>query len=95
MGEEFLPRFRNTDFLMHFVEARTSLEAMTRLTVSASKEIRATRGVRNFGAPSPRRGGRRGRGPNFTELWISVDPKADYDLTGKIQETVDGSRPLS
>ncbi len=93
LGEEFLPSFREYDFLMHFVEKPgTSLEAMTRITVRASKELRAIPGVRNFGAHI-------GRaevadevvGPNFTELWISVDPEADYDATlGKIQAAVDG-----
>jgi len=30
-------------------------------------------------------------GPNFTELWISMDPNVDYDVTvAKIQEVVDG-----
>lgn len=93
LGEEFLPHFREYDFLMHFVEKPgTSLEAMTRLTVRASKELRAIPGVRNFGAHI-------GRaevadevvGPNFTELWISIDPKADYDQTlGAVQTAVDG-----
>jgi Cu/Ag efflux pump CusA len=93
LGDEFLPRFKEYDFLMHFVEKPgTSLDAMTRITVGASKELRAIPGVRNFGAHI-------GRaevadevvGPNFTELWISVDPAVDYDRTvAKIQETVDG-----
>ncbi|MCL4866477.1 MAG: efflux RND transporter permease subunit, partial [Gemmatimonadales bacterium] len=93
LGEEFLPHFREYDFLMHFVEKPgTSLEAMTRLTVRASRELRAIPGVRNFGAHI-------GRaevadevvGPNFTELWISIDPEADYDQTlGAVQAAVDG-----
>ncbi|MEQ1866059.1 MAG: efflux RND transporter permease subunit, partial [Micropepsaceae bacterium] len=93
LNEQFLPNFRETDFLMHWVEKPgTSLEAMTRITVSASKELRAIPGVRNFGSHI-------GRaevadevvGPNFTELWISLDEKAPYDATLKrIQETVDG-----
>jgi CzcA family heavy metal efflux pump len=93
LGEEFLPDFKETDFLMHWVEKPgTSLEAMTRITVEVSKELRAIPGVRNFGSHI-------GRaevadevvGPNFTELWISLDPKADYDPTvAKIQEVVDG-----
>lgn len=93
LGEEFLPHFREYDFLMHFVEKPgTSLEAMTRLTVRSSVELRAIPGVRNFGAHI-------GRaevadevvGPNFTELWISIDPEADYDETlAKVQEAVDG-----
>lgn len=93
LGEEFLPHFREYDFLMHFVEKPgTSLEAMTRITISASRELRAVPGVRNFGSHI-------GRaevadevvGPNFTELWISLDPKVDYQPTvAKIQEVVDG-----
>jgi CzcA family heavy metal efflux pump len=93
LGEEFLPHFKERDFLMHWVEKPgTSLDAMRRITVNVSKELRAIPGVRNFGSHI-------GRaevadevvGPNFTELWISLDPDADYDRTvAKIQETVEG-----
>ena len=93
LGEEFMPKFKETDFLMHWVERPgTSLEAMDRVTVLASKELRKVPGVRNFGSHI-------GRaevadeiyGPEFTELWISVDEEADYDSTvAKIQEVVDG-----
>ena len=93
LGEEFLPNFREYDFLMHWVEKPgTSLEAMRRVTVSASKELMAIPGVRNFGSHI-------GRaevadevvGPNFTELWISLDPSVDYEATvAKIQSVVDG-----
>jgi len=93
LGEEFLPNFQETDFLMHFVEKPgASLESMRRITILASKELRAIPGVRNFGSHI-------GRaevadevvGPNFTELWISVDP--DYDLNevqAKVQAAIDG-----
>ena len=84
--------FQETDFLMHFVEKPgTSVEAMQRVTVQASKELRAIPGVRNFGSHI-------GRaevadevvGPNFTELWISIDPDVDYEATvDKIEEVVD------
>ena len=93
LGQEFLPHFKEYDFLMHWVEKPgTSIEAMDRITIRASKELRAIPGVRNFGAHI-------GRaevadevvGPNFTELWISLDPKVDYSHTvAKIQEVVDG-----
>ena len=80
LGEEFLPNFQETDFLMHWVEKPgTSLDAMRRITVAASRELRSIPGVRNFGAHI-------GRaevadevvGPNFTELWISIEPDAPY-----------------
>jgi CzcA family heavy metal efflux pump len=93
LGEEFLPNFREYDFLMHWVEKPgTSLDAMRRITARASKELRAIPGVRNFGSHI-------GRaevadevvGPNFTELWISLDPTVDYDATvARIQTVVDG-----
>ena len=51
LGEEFLPHFKEYDFLMHWVEKPgTSLDAMNRITIRASKELRAIPGVRNFGA---------------------------------------------
>ena len=93
LGEEFLPSFKEYDFLMHFVEKPgTSVEAMDRITIRASKELRSIDGVRNFGAHI-------GRaevadevvGSNFTELWISIEPQVDYDATvAKIQEAVGG-----
>ncbi len=93
LGQEFLPNFQETDFLMHFVEKPgTSIEAMDRVTILASRELRAIPGVRNFGSHIGRaEGGDEVYGPNFTELWISIDPNVDYQQTvGKIQEAVDG-----
>ena len=93
LGEEFLPNFREYDFLMHWVEKPgTSLDAMRRITERASRELMAVPGVRNFGSHI-------GRaevadevvGPNFTELWISLDPAVDYEATvARIQSIVDG-----
>src|SRR5262249_32993045 len=69
-----------------------SVEASRRITERVSKELRAVPGVRNFGSHI-------GRaevadevvGPNFTELWISIDPEADHAKTlARIQEVVDG-----
>jgi CzcA family heavy metal efflux pump len=93
LGEEFLPHFKEYDFLMHWVEKPgTSLDAMRRITLRASDELRAIPGVRNFGAHI-------GRaevadevvGINFTELWISIDPSVDYATTvAHVQSVVDG-----
>ena len=93
LGEEFLPDFQEYDFLMHWVEKPgTSIDAMQRITVRVSRELRSIPGVRNFGAHI-------GRaevadevvGPNFTELWISLDPEAPYQPTvARLQEVVDG-----
>ena len=65
---------------------------MLRITIQVRKELRAIPGVRNFGAHI-------GRaevadevvGPNFTELWISLNPSVAYrETVAKIQEVVDG-----
>ena len=93
LGQSLLPSFKERDFLMHWLTPPgTSHPEMLRVTVLASHELRSIPGVRNFGAHI-------GRalvadepvGIDFTENWISVDPKADYDKTLlAIQETVDG-----
>jgi len=93
LGRELLPNFQETDFLMHWVEKPgASLDSMQRITTQASRELRAIPGVRNFGSHI-------GRaevadevvGPNFTELWISVDPSVDLPATvAKVQAAVDG-----
>ena len=93
LGEEFLPNFKEYDFLMHWLgKPGTSLEAMNRTTLQASRELRAIPGVRNFGSHA-------GRaevadevvGPDFVEFWISLDPSVDYDSTvARVQQVVAG-----
>lgn len=93
LGEQLMPKFRETDFLMHWVEKPgIGIDAMDRVTLRASEEMMAVDGVLNFGSHI-------GRatvadevvGPNFTELWISIDDTKDYDKTvAEVQEIVDG-----
>lgn len=93
LGEQLMPKFRETDFLMHWVEKPgVGIDAMDRITLRASEELMAVEGVRNFGSHI-------GRatvadevvGPNFTELWISIDDDQDYDSTvAEVQAIVDG-----
>jgi CzcA family heavy metal efflux pump len=93
LGQELLPDFKERDVLMHWVtKPGTSLTEERRITVAASKELRAIPGVKNFGAHI-------GQalladevvGVDFGENWISIDPSADYDATmAKIQKVVDG-----
>jgi CzcA family heavy metal efflux pump len=93
LRESFLPHFAENDFLMHWIaRPGTSLEAVARTADRARVELLAVPGVRNFGAHI-------GRaevadevvGPNFAELWISVDPDADLDATSeRVREVVDG-----
>jgi CzcA family heavy metal efflux pump len=93
LGDELLPDFKEHDFLMHWVEKPgASVDASRRSTLRVSQELLAIPGVRSFGSHI-------GRaevadevvGPNFTEHWISLDPKADYDRTvARVREVVAG-----
>lgn len=93
LREEFLPIFQENDFLMHWVaRPGTSLEAVRRSADRARVELLTIPGVRNFGAHI-------GRaevadevvGPNFAELWISVDPEVDLpDTLARVRDVVDG-----
>ncbi|SIM49210.1 efflux RND transporter permease subunit [Micromonospora cremea] len=93
LGQNLFPAFKERDFLMHWVtQPGTSREESVRITEQVSKELRAIPGVRNFGAHI-------GQGTladevvgmNFTENWISIDPKVDYDEThAAVQKVVDG-----
>jgi len=101
LGQEFLPNFQETDFLMHFVEKpSTSIEAMHRITARASHDLRALRDengtqiVRNFGSHIGRAEvADEPVGPNFTELWVSVDPGTDHSAAVKKIENVIYSYP--
>jgi CzcA family heavy metal efflux pump len=93
LGEEFLPQFKEYDFLMHWIEKPgTSIEAVDRINARVSKELRAIPGVRNFGSHVGRaEAADEVVGPNFSELWISLDPSVNYDQTvARIQEVVNG-----
>ncbi|QQR91311.1 MAG: efflux RND transporter permease subunit [Myxococcales bacterium] len=92
-SESFLPHFAENDFLMHWIgKPGSSLETMHRSATRVRDELLSVPGVRNFGAHI-------GRaevadevvGPNFAELWISVDPNADLDKTlTAVRNVVDG-----
>ncbi|MGE0786919.1 MAG: efflux RND transporter permease subunit, partial [Sandaracinaceae bacterium] len=93
LKEELLPRFAENDFLMHWIgRPGTSLTEMSRTAELARAELLTVPGVRNFGSHI-------GRaevadevvGPNFAELWISVDPEADLAATlTHVRDVVDG-----
>ena len=93
LGHSLLPEFKERDFLMHWVPAEgTSHPETFRITQRSSRELRSIPGVRNFGAHIGRAvGGDEPYGVNFTENWISVDPRVDYDKTrAAVEETVAG-----
>lgn len=93
LGAEFLPDFKETDFLMHFLERPgASIEQMKKMSVRASHDLLAIPGVKNFGAHIGRaEAADEVVGPNFTELWVSIDADADYQKTvAAIQQSMRG-----
>ncbi|MGB7876109.1 MAG: efflux RND transporter permease subunit, partial [Anaerolineales bacterium] len=91
--EQLLP-----SFLEPYVMVRmngmpgTSQPEMSRIVSRASSELRTLPGVKNVGAHVGRAvSGDQVVGINSAEMWISIDPGADYDATvAAIQETVNG-----
>jgi CzcA family heavy metal efflux pump len=88
-----VPTHKNRDVLIKFDgPPGTSLSEMDRITTQVSIELRTVAGVRNVGAHV-------GRavladqvvGVNSSQLWVSIDPGADYDRTlGTISNVVHG-----
>jgi Cu/Ag efflux pump CusA len=84
---------KETDLLVQWSGAPgTSLPAMNRVIGRAAEELRALPGVQNADAHVGRAiGGDQVGGANTGELWVSVDPDADYDKTvGSIEDVVSG-----
>ena len=91
--DPLLPSFREPYLTITLESApSTSHPEMIRIVSRISTELRLIPGVRAVGAHVGRAVfGDQVVGINSAELWVSVDPKADYDVTViAIQETVDG-----
>lgn len=83
LGSSLPPSFKDRDLLVRWHGASgTSLPEMRRVTARASAELRSLPGIRDVGAHV-------GRavtsdlvdGPDSGEMWVSIDPSADYDGT--------------
>ncbi len=88
-----LPTLKQRDLLIQFEAAPgTSRPEMNRIVAQASGELQAIPGVQNIGSHV----GRAITGDsvvniNSADLWINIDPEADYAATvATIQEVVDG-----
>jgi CzcA family heavy metal efflux pump len=93
LGQSLLPSFKERDFLMHWVTIPgSSHPENVRISVRGCKELLTIPGVLNCGSHIGRAiGGDEPYGVNFTEHWISIDPKVDYDKTlHAVEEVVDG-----
>ena len=92
-GDGVLPSFRQRDILIHADGAPgISHPEMTRIVSRAAAELRSIPGVRNVGAHVGRAIMSDERANvNTGEIWVSMDPGADYDGTlAAIQTAVDG-----
>jgi len=89
------PKFKETDLLVHWdAQPGTSRSAMNRMLGRVSHELRSVPGVRSVGAHV-------GRailsdqvvGISSSEMWVSLDPKADYDKAVAAVEDIVGGYP--
>lgn len=88
-----LPTFQQSDILIKWEEAPgTSLSEMNRILHRTTKEMRTITGVRNVGSHIGRAiTGDKVVGVNSAEIWVNLDPKADYyKVLGSIEQIIDG-----
>jgi CzcA family heavy metal efflux pump len=88
-----VPSFKETDVLIEWTSASgTSLDAMSRATSLLMRDVRAIKGVRNAAAHLGRAVlSDDATDVNSAEVWVSLDPKADYDETIEaLREAVEG-----
>lgn len=93
LGTSLLPTFKENELLIRSdAPAGTSLPEMSRITALAARELRSIPGVRDVGAHVGRAiTGDQVVGVNSAELWVSIDPDADYDATvATVNDTVAG-----
>ncbi|HEX9617744.1 MAG TPA: efflux RND transporter permease subunit, partial [Anaerolineales bacterium] len=91
--DQLLPAFREPYLTVQMeAETGTSLPAMNRIVTEASSKVRAIPGVSNVGAHVGRAVfGDQVVNVNSAELWVSIDPQADYDATvTAVEETMNG-----
>ncbi len=90
-----VPSFKQTELLIQLEAAPgTSRPEMNRIMAQASQELRSIPGVRNVGSHVGRaETGDQIVGINSGELWVSLDPAANYDLTVAAVEGVIAGYP--
>ncbi len=93
LGQSLLPALKERELLVNWTTAPGTSHAETyRITARVSRELQSLPGVRNVGAHVGRAvTGDQVVGINSSQIWVSIDPKADYDKTvAAIRETIDG-----
>ena len=93
LGQSLLPTFKETELVIRWQgPPGTSLPEMNRITTLASRELRSIDGVRNVGADVGRAvTSDQVVSVNAAEIWVSIDPDADYDETvASVKDVVAG-----
>jgi CzcA family heavy metal efflux pump len=93
LGHSLLPAFKERELLVNWSTPPGTSHAETyRITSRVSKELRSLPGVRSVGAHVGRAvTGDQVVGINSSQIWISLDPAADYEKTvAAIRETAAG-----
>jgi CzcA family heavy metal efflux pump len=95
LRQSLLPRFKESQLLIRWDgPAGTSLPEMSRITALAGRELRSLPGVRDVNAHVGRAvTGDQVVDANSAELWVSIDPSADYDRTAAAIRQVVGGYP--
>src|SRR6266480_1408524 len=96
--ESLIPSFKENDLVVRWEGGSSaSHPAMSRITTLASRELRSIPGVRNVSANMGRAilSDKR-KNMNSGELWVSIDPRADYEATvAAVKEVAAGYPGLS
>lgn len=93
IDRDFVPRFQQTDLLISIDEAPgTGLEATQRVASRAATELETLPGVENVAVHVGRAIlSDQIENVNVGELWVNLDPDADYDSTvDAVREVVEG-----
>jgi CzcA family heavy metal efflux pump len=93
LGQSLLPSLKERDLLVNWTTPPgTSHQETYRITARVSSELRSLPGVRSVGAHVGRAiTGDQVVGINSSQIWVGIDPQADYDKTiAAIRETVEG-----
>ncbi len=96
--ESLLPDLKETNLVVRMAgNPAASHPAMTRVTTLASRELRGIPGVLNVSAHVGRAiMSDKHTNINASDIWVSIDPNADYDATvAAVKETVSGYPGLS
>lgn len=93
LGQSLLPSLKERSLQVNWTTPPgTSHSETYRITSRVSKELRSLPGVQSVGAHVGRAvTGDQIVGMNSSQIWLNIDPKADYERTiASIRETIDG-----